>query len=261
MKKWSFRALKTLAVAFFWVGVWYLISRKVGIEFLFPSPKDTLASLLKLAGGKEFWLSTAASLLRVLTGILMAWLCGILIGVAVSRSRLADALLSPVLTVIKATPVASFIVLALLWIERDRLPVFITLLMVLPIVCSNVAQGIRSVDVSLAEVAKVFHFSRTETLRRLYLPSVAPYFMAACRSSLGMAWKAGIAAEVLSTPQLGIGTELYFSKTYLETSDLFAWTLVVILLSMMIEKLLVWGLECLGRKLRAFPVGGHDACN
>ena len=72
---------------------------------------------------------------------------------------------------------------------------------------------------------------------------------------------AGIAAEVLSTPQLGIGTELYFSKTYLETSDLFAWTLVVILLSMMIEKLLVWGLECLGRKLRAFPVGGHDACN
>ena len=159
------------------------------------------------------------------------------------------------LSVIKSTPVASFIILALLWIKRDSLPVFITALIVVPIVWSNVSEGIREVDKSLVEVTKVYKFSPLKKLIKLYVPSVAPFFMAACRSSLGMAWKAGISAEVLSTPEMAIGTELFFSKTYLDTPALFAWTLVVIILSIVIEKLFVWGLEALGRQMRVMKKG------
>jgi NitT/TauT family transport system permease protein len=149
--------------------------------------------------------------------------------------------------------------LALLWISRDTLPVFITALIVVPIVWSNVSEGIRSVDKDLVQVAQVYNFTAKQKILRLYVPSIAPFFMAACKSSLGMAWKAGISAEVLSTPERAIGTELYFSKTYLETPSLFAWTAVIIILSILIEKLFVLGLEKLGMRMRFFVKGdGND---
>ena len=139
--------------------------------------------------------------------------------------------------------------------ERQILPVFITALIVIPIVWANVSEGIRDVDRGLLEVATVYRFTMWKRFTRLYVPSVLPYFMAACKSSLGLAWKAGIAAEILATPDHSIGKELYFSKTYLETPTLFAWTLVVILLSLLIEKLLVYALERLGQRLRMTPKG------
>ena len=199
------------------------------------------------------------SLLRVLWGILISWILGTLLAYLLHVSRVLNALVSPLITAIKATPVASFIILALLWFDRGVLPVFITALIVIPIVWANVTQGINSVDKNLTEVASMYRFSVRKKIFRLYVPSVAPYFMAACKSSLGMAWKAGIAAEVLATPEHSIGVELYYSKTYMEHTTLFAWTLVVVLLSVIIEKLLVYGLERMGRGLHVFPKGGSHA--
>jgi NitT/TauT family transport system permease protein len=196
--------------------------------------------------------------LRIVLGIVLSLIIGTLLAVITENSKILSALLSPMLSVVKATPVASFIILALLWIKRDTLPLFITALIVVPIVWSNVAEGIRSVDKQLIDVSHVYSFSPLKKLSKLYVPSVAPFFMAACRSSLGMAWKAGISAEVLSTPENAIGTQLYYSKTYLETPDLFAWTLVVIVLSIIIEKLFVWGLEALGRRMRVLRKGEKD---
>ena len=145
--------------------------------------------------------------------------------------------------VIKSTPIASFIILTLLWIERDIIPIFIITLIVIPIVWSNISAGIRSVDRNLLDVSKVYSFSLTKKILRLYIPSIFPFFLAACKASLGMAWKAGISAEILSTPKDTIGTELYFSKTYFSTDQLFAWTLTVIVLSFVIEKILIFLIE------------------
>ena len=250
---------KSIAVALFWIAVWGIVSFRVNSEFLLPSPTTVAKALYELALSAEFWTIAALSLVRVVLAILFSLVIGTALAVITSRIALFDTLLSPVIGVIKSTPVASFIILALLWIERDLLPVFITALIVVPIVWSNVSEGIRSTDKSLMDVAKVYKFSPLKKLMRLYVPSVAPFFMAACRSSLGMAWKAGISAEILSTPQKAIGTELYFSKTYLETPTLFAWTLVVIVLSIIIEKLFVFGIEAMGRKLRVLRKGDtHD---
>ena len=139
------------------------------------------------------------------------------------------------MSLVKATPVASFIMLALLWLDRDVLPVFISVLIVVPVVLSNTLAGIKAVDKDLLEVAEVFCFPYGRKLKRLYIPSVYPYFMSALRSSLGLAWKAGIAAEVLAVPALSIGKMIYDSKLYLETTDLFAWTAVVVIFSAIIE--------------------------
>ena len=257
-KKLLLLTLKTVAVMGFWFAVWVLISFRINSEFFFPSPVSVTKALVELAATSEFWITAGYSLLRVVSGILVSLIIGSLLAVLTENSKWLKALLSPLLGIIKATPVASFIILALLWLERDSLPVFITSLIVIPIVWSNVSEGIRSVDKNLIEVTKIYKFTHTQKLTRLYLPSISPFFMAACKSSLGMAWKAGISAEVLSTPQKAIGTELYFSKTYLETPSLFAWTLVVIVMSIIIEKLFVFSLERLGSKLGILHQGGND---
>ena len=250
--------LKIIAVAAFWIAVWWLAAKRVGVDFLLPSPLSVGKELLRLLPDASFWLITATSLLRMIWGILISLILGTLLAYLLSVSRLLRALLSPVISAIKATPVASFIILALLWLNRDILPVFITVLIVVPIVCANVLEGISSVDRELCEVATVYRFSLPKKLLRLYVPSVAPFFLAACRSSIGMAWKAGMAAEILATPQNAIGTELYFAKTYFETPTLFAWSLVVILLSLIIEKLFLLGLEQIGKRFRWIVKGGRD---
>ena len=197
----------------------------------------------------SFWKVIGSSILRILIAILISLLLGSIMATLTAKLDAADTLLAPLMTVIKATPVASFIILAILWMDRNTLPAFITMLIVIPIVWSNVSAGIKGVDKKLLEVAKIYKFSLSKRIFKIYFPSTMPYFRAACRASLGMAWKAGIAAEVLCTPKQAIGTQIYFSKTYMETTELFAWTLAVILLSVIIEKLLITGLLSLSKKL------------
>ena len=156
----------------------------------------------------------------------------------VFRFPAADALLRPLLTVVKTTPVASFIILLLLWVGRDTLPAVIVVLMVLPVTWANVCAGIAAIDPQLREMGKVSGFSPLRAFRRLWLPTVLPHFLSACRSALGLGGKAGVAAEVLTVPRRSIGRMLYESKLNLETADLFAWTVTVILCSLVIEKLL-----------------------
>lgn len=253
-KKALIKIISTIASILFWVLVWAIVSFRVSNEFLLPDPIMTLKRLCELASQKAFWISAASSLSRILIGIVIAVFLGSLGAVFSKLLSAADSLFAPLLTVIKATPIASFICLAYLWIKPSTLPIFITALIVLPIVWSNVASGIRSVDKELVEVAKIYRFSPTKKLVRIYIPSVLPYFLAACRSSLGMAWKAGIAAEVIAPTQNAIGTEIYFAKAYFETTDLFAWTITVIILSILIEKLFILGLSKLSKKLHAAEV-------
>ena len=154
---------------------------------------------------------------------------------------------------VRAAPVASLFILVLLWSYRNWWTAIIAALMVLPVVWANVVQGVESTDAQLLELARAYGFPRRRTLTLVYVPSVLPYFAAACRTSLGLAWKAGVAAEVLCLPKLAIGTQVSNAKTYLETPALFAWTLTVLCLSFLLE----WGLgRLLGRLERG--KGGTD---
>ena len=188
----------------------------------------------------EFWQITAASIGRILLGAVMGMVVGVVLAVLTSASSLLDALTAPVMTAIQATPVASFAILVLIWLQRDFVPVLICAMMVLPVVWSNVCAGIRATDPQLLEVAKVYRLPRMRVLRRIYIPSVLPYFRAACSSALGLGWKAGIAAEVLTVPKASIGRMISESKLYLLTEELFAWTLAVVILSLLLQKLMLY---------------------
>lgn len=249
MNKHLKRILQIIFSIVFWLSIWAAVSYKINETFLLPTPKEVFFALGDLIKDVDFFLICIKTFGRIIYGILIAILLGILMGVITTKISFIDLLITPLMSAVKSTPVASFIILAILWFERDILPVFITVLIVLPIVWTNIGAGIRSVDKELLDVAKIYRFGTAKRIRRLYLPSIMPYFLAACRSALGMAWKAGIAAEVLCTPKEAIGTELYLSKTYLETPTMFAWTLVIIILSFIIEKVFIYLITKLSKRL------------
>ncbi len=255
MKKVLISILKAISVLLFWVFVWFLVSKRINNDFLFPTPTDTLQALKSLVVTSEFWGATLITLCRILYGIIVSLIIGCGLAVITSISSLLRALLAPVMNAAKSVPVACFIILAWLWLDTNVLPIFITALIVIPIVWSNVSQGIASTDKKLLEVADIFKFSSAKKLFKIYIPSIMPFFIAACRSAFGMAWKAGIAAEVLTAPKQAIGTEIYFSKLWFETPTLFAWTIVIIILSYVIEKLLILAISMIAKKLHIIHKG------
>lgn len=230
------KLLKIFLAAAFWMTLWQLAAMKVGQELILPAPMTVFSTLLSLCSEPSFWVAAGCSLLRIFGGFCIGVILGTLFAAFTSWSAAADALLSPVIRIIRATPVASFIILALLWIGKAWVPCFISMLMVLPVVWGNVCSAVSETDKSLLEMAKIYRFGTWKTLRFLFIPSAFASWRAGCVTALGLAWKAGVAAEVLCLPKQSIGAELYYSKIYLETPSLFAWTIVVILLSFLVEK-------------------------
>lgn len=250
LPRWLSRLLGTLLILAFWVGVWLLLAYRVGEPLLLPSPAAVLRRLVELAGTGAFWKTLLTSLRRILTGILIGYSSGVLLALLTHFLPPLYRLFYPFITVVRATPVASFVLLLFLWIGQDSLPICISVLMVLPVVWANLHEALGSVDQELLEMAQCFGLSPLRRLRRVYLPALLPSLVASCRSSVGLAWKAGIAAEVLVVPLLSIGRHISESKLYLETTDLFAWTLTVILLSLLLEGLMLFLMQLADKKGR-----------
>lgn len=229
----------------FWLGVWQFCAYQVdlwvdgrGNQLLLPYPLTVLETFVFLSLSPSFWHTIFLSLLRILMGILLGCLLGGLCAVLTSAAPVCDYLLSPVIRIMRATPVASFILLLLLWFYRDTVPTIVVALMVLPIFWETMAQGITAVDPQLLELTRAYHFTPLQTIKILYLPSLRPYLFSGLANGIGLGWKSGVAAEVLCLPKLGIGTEIYLTKQNLNIPALFAWTITVVALSFVMEQLL-----------------------
>ena len=226
-----------------WLLLWQLTAAIVGSAFLFPPPLTVIKRLFELAVTPAFLKSCAFTLMRISAGCLLGIIAGTAMGVISAFSKPLRAFFSPALTVIKTTPVASFIILLLLWLSRTGVTVAVSCLLVAPILWANTAQGIASADRGLIEMSRLYGFSRLKRFANIYAPAALPSFSAGVTTAIGFAWKSGISAEVIATPEFAIGTSIYRAKLGLEYTDLFAWTLAVIILSLLIEKTLVFLLK------------------
>lgn len=237
MKQTKKSRLAKWAAVGFWLAVWQAAAMAVGQEVFLVSPVQTLGTLLELLPQAEFWQRIGFSAGRILLGFGLGAVSSVVLAVAAGRWAWVEALLAPVMQLVKATPVASFIILALVWVSGSSLSVLISFLMVLPVLYGAVRTGIGSADVQLLEMAKVFRLPLGRRLRAIWLPAVLPAFRQGCSVALGICWKSGVAAEVIGLPDGSIGDALYRAKITLSTGELFAWTFVIILLSAVFEKL------------------------
>ncbi|MBR3779458.1 MAG: ABC transporter permease subunit [Clostridia bacterium] len=234
------RILQSVAVAAFWLAVWtggcYLANRTLLLPL--PYPWHVVQTLWRLMGQATFWSVVGMSLLRVVMGFALALVVGVVLAMLTTRFAAVHALFAPLLSVVRAAPVASFIFVAFLWIRAESMPTFIAFLMVVPLVWENVRQGILHTDPKLLEMARVFRLSRRDRLRHIRLPAVRPFLQAAVSTGFGFAWKAGVAAEILCWPAASIGYHIAAAKNLVETAEVFAWTAVVVALSVVLEWLL-----------------------
>ncbi|MBE6788560.1 MAG: ABC transporter permease subunit [Ruminococcaceae bacterium] len=242
-------------VLVFWLCIWQLAYLVIGSDIVFASPINTFKRVLELALTGEFWLCILNSVWYILLGFVLAILISVPLSALTARFSFLKTLFSPIIKLVKATPVASFIVLALFWFQSGVVS-FIAFLMVVPLIYSNLTEGFLNVDTSLLEMAKVYKFSFFKKVRLIYIPSLLPYFVAALKTGLGFAFKAGIAAEVIGLPKNTLGEQVYNAKIYIETTDLFALTVVIILLSVIMERVFIFLLKLLSKKL--LKGGGKD---
>ena len=234
------KRLKNIAcgvlVAAFWLTLWYVCALAVGNPIIFPTPTETVVRLFELMLTKEFLKFTLASLARVIAGILFAVPAAFAAAAVCSYSRVADRLFEPAVLLMRSIPVVSFILIAVFIFERGIIPSAITFIMIFPVLYRNLREGISQTPRELLEMADVFRLSTYLKIKNVYLPAVMPYFYSALTTSVGLGIKAGIAAEVVAYIPSSIGKKLSDAKSYMEPADLLAWTAVIVILSLLIEK-------------------------
>lgn len=233
------------------LAVWQGVSMLVGMDMLLASPVKVMERLGTIWREKDFLSTVLFSMGRIFGGFLLAFVTGIGLALLAGRFRTVEILLWPYVVTIKSVPIASFIILCLIWFSYTQMTVFIAFLIAFPVIYTNVLHGIRSTDPQLLEMASLYRVRGIRKLFYVEMPGIMPFLTSACSVAIGMAWKAGVAAEVIGVINGSIGQKLYDAKIYFQNADLLSWTLIIILLSVAGEKAFVWMIRFLyGRAVK-----------
>ncbi len=219
------------------IAVWYIAALVTASPFIMPSPAMVFTDSFNLVSDPEFARMLAATCGRGILAFLVSLACSFVLGLGSGMYPSFSAVIRPWMTIIKATPVVSFILIALLWFGSSLVPVFVSVLMTVPVMTEAIAQGVRSSDKKLLDMARIYHFRRRDVLLHIQLPSALPYFIGGAGASLGLTWKVVVAGEILGSPHFGIGAAMQTAKVHLETARVFSLTLTAILLSVLTELL------------------------
>jgi NitT/TauT family transport system permease protein len=214
---------------------------------LLPSPIDTLKSIKEIVLSVSGWRSIGMTVLRILCGYLLGCGTGVILAVLTAHFRACDWLLKPLRSLIKTTPITSFALILLVSVVSGMVPVIVAMIVVVPMIWQTTEETIKNRSVQLSEMSQIY-LTPWKKLRYVSLPQILPHFFASASTALGFAWKAVITAEILALPKFGIGRQMQFHKIHVEIPELFAWTLLVILLSVLLESIIRFLLRKAGQR-------------
>ena len=217
--------------------LWQIISLIMGKEELFPSPYSVFYKTLFSINQKKFFIIVGNTLLRVIQSFVISFFLSLVLGIISGLNNTVLNILRPIVNIFKSVPTMSVIIIVLMYLSLEIAPIIICFLIIFPIIYNNIVIGILSVDKKLLQMAKVFNFSRKSMLYNIYIPSIKPFIKASINSALGLNFKIMIAAEVIGMPKLSLGEQLYLAKVNIDFSAVFAWTIVIIILSWIFEGL------------------------
>ncbi len=231
-----------------YILIWQLLSMIVGSRLLLlPSPLDTVKSMGSILASDIGWKAIGMTMLRIFLGYLLGCMLGVLLAVLTSHVSVTDWLLRPLRSLIKTTPITSFALILLVSVVSGVVPVIVAMIVVVPMVWQTMEESIRNRSEQLSEMAQIY-LSPWKKLRYVSLPQVLPQFFATASTALGFAWKAVITAEILALPRFGIGRQMQFDKIHFDIPELFAWTFLVILFSVLMEQFFRFLIRKAGQK-------------
>lgn len=235
--------LKKVGAALLALTFWEIAALLIHQRILLVTPVAVARRLCTIWRVEGFARAIWFSFYHIADGFLLGLILGCLLAYLAAKHPVVETLLWPWMATIKSVPVASFVVICLIWLSARNLSVFISFLIVIPIIYQNVLEGLRAENREMQEVATVFQLPWRKRFRYIELPKLRPFLLSACRVTTGMAWKAGIAAEIIGVPNGSIGKMLYTAKIYLDTDDLLAWTVIIVVISVVAEKVFLAGLS------------------
>lgn len=233
------KALQNLGVLLFWLIVWQVVAMIVNNPILFVTPFQMVKTLLNLLQQYEVWVSIFNTCSSVILGFLLAFIGGFILAYLSYKHLIIQHFIAPIIATFKAIPVASFIVIVLVWSSSAQLSLIISTLIGLPLVYTILLEGFNTIDVKLLEMANVFNVSSLKQFKHITLSEIAPFLYSGVQVTLGYCFKSGIAAEVIGLPLHSLGAGLYQAKVYFATDELFAYTALIIGLSYLLEKTMV----------------------
>ncbi|MBS4879661.1 MAG: ABC transporter permease subunit [Firmicutes bacterium] len=228
--------LKMILIVLAWLALWEIADRVINNRIVLSGPIHIIGALVEQVKQPDFWVICGASFIRITVGFLLSFVAGFVLALLCYRFSLLRDVITPVMVALKIVPMISFVIMLLIWVGNQALTIYLSFLIVLPLIYTNTLAGLNAVDKDLLEAAQQYGCSKWYQFYYFYRPALMPFLVSACRVALGMSWKSGIMAEVIGTPKPSIGREMYAAKTYLQTADLFAWTIVVVVLSLVFEK-------------------------
>lgn len=234
---------KIIIPLLFWLFVWEILSLIVayfiGTDHFLPSVPRVFKALVSLFQKWVFYKSVLLTLLRVIFGLVLGIVLGVVLATLSHKFEYARIIISPFMSVVKATPVATFIIV--LWVlftkffSAGALAVFIAVLMVMPIIWQNTLDAYNSIDIRLSEVCDVFEFGFKKRVKLLVFPAVTKFIFPAVITATGLAWKSEIAAEIIAYTKYSIGQKINDAKEGALYDEVFALTLVIIVMSLLLE--------------------------
>ncbi len=237
--------LPTLVVFVVVLAAWAALSRRYG-AYILPAPAAVLAGLASLVASGEVWHHTGASLARIGLGFGGALAAALALGLLAFLSRAARLVVHDVVSILNATSVFVWIVLALIWFGlTEWAPVFTTFMITLPVLAANITEGIESVDARLLEMADLYRLSGRQKFLAVVIPSTVPHLVAGLRVGFGLALKVSVVAEIFGVTS-GIGYAMNVSREVLATQMVFAWALVMIAIMLLADTLVF---DALARRL------------
>lgn len=223
-----------IAVAVFLL-LWLAAAKIIGVEMILPTPGETLKEFIRLTGEPAFWQATANTLIRSLISFAVSFGLALILSVLAYLVPIVYKLLSPLIVIVRSTPTISIILLAIIWMTQYTSPVFITVLIIFPLLYAGFLGGLTSIDKDLIAMSKLYKVPMFTRIKELYIPNMLPSVFVSSRSSISLTVKIMISAEVLAQTGKSMGNFMQLSKIYLETGELLAWTAAAVIISYLLE--------------------------
>lgn len=226
-----------IIAAVIWIIVWQAASVLTGLELVLASPVSVLCVLFNMLTKPDTYRIIAVSMFNIISGYLAAFVIGCISGYLADRYQMAKIFLEPPVALMKSLPMASFIILLIIWFGSGKVAVLTSFIVAFPMIYKGVANGFSMRDSNLLEMAEVFQVSLPKRIFWIDIPRIIEVAGTDFKMAISYGWKAGVSAEVIGLARMSIGEQMYYSKLYIDTASLFAWSIMVVVLSFVWEKL------------------------
>jgi NitT/TauT family transport system permease protein len=224
------------------LGIWWLLSLSVP-HYILPGPPRVWQALKLIAAGGDLWSNLAITLWRVSVGFIIAAAVGLPFGIMLGANRRAGEFFEPVIPVLNTVSSAIWAIFAIIWFGiSNATTIFVVFMTAMPLIITNVWQGTRTVNADFIELAQVLRMPEWKVMTKIYLPTILPYFFSGARLAFGFGWRVSLVAETIGSSS-GVGYRLRQAADLIQTDQVFAWTLTLVMMMATLELGLLKPLE------------------